>query len=66
MKRYGQVVRLKPEKRTEYLRHHGGVWPGVLKTIAGCNIRNYSMFEHGEVLFASPTAPCCADTQSHL
>jgi L-rhamnose mutarotase len=52
MKRYGQVVRLKPEKRDEYLRYHGAVWPGVLKTIAECNIRNYSIFEHGELLFA--------------
>ena len=51
MKRYGQVVRLKPEKRNEYLRYHGAVWPGVLKTIAECNIRNYSIFEHGELLF---------------
>ena len=51
MKRYGQVVRLKPEKRDEYVRHHGAVWPGVLKTIAECNIRNYSIFEHGELLF---------------
>ena len=51
MKRYGQVVRLKPERRDEYLRYHGAVWPGVLKTIAECNIRNYSIFEHGELLF---------------
>ena len=36
MKRYGQVVRLKPEKRDEYVRCHGAVWPGVLKTIAEC------------------------------
>lgn len=28
MKRYGQVVRLKPERRDEYLRHHRAVWPG--------------------------------------
>ena len=52
MKRYGQVVRLKPERRDEYLRHHRAVWPGVLKTIAECNIRNYSIYEHGELLFA--------------
>jgi L-rhamnose mutarotase len=52
MKRYGQVVRLKPERRNEYLRHHRAVWPGVLRTIAECNIRNYSIYEHGELLFA--------------
>jgi L-rhamnose mutarotase len=52
MKRYGQVVRLKPESRDQYLKHHRAVWPGVLRTIAECNIRNYSIFEHGELLFA--------------
>jgi L-rhamnose mutarotase len=52
MKRYGQLVRLKPESRQEYLRHHRAVWPGVLKTIAECNIRNYSIFEYEDLLFA--------------
>ena len=52
MRRYGQVARLKPESRDEYLKHHRAVWPGVLRTIAECNIRNYSIFEHGELLFA--------------
>jgi L-rhamnose mutarotase len=52
MKRYGQVVRLKPESRDDYLRYHKTVWPGVLRTIAECNIRNCSIFEHGELLFA--------------
>jgi L-rhamnose mutarotase len=51
MKRYGQLVRLKPESRAEYLRHHQAAWPGVLRTIAECNIRNYSIFEYGELLF---------------
>jgi L-rhamnose mutarotase len=52
MKRYGQVVRLKPEWREEYLRHHSDPWPGVLASIADCNLRNYSIFEHGDLLFA--------------
>jgi L-rhamnose mutarotase len=52
MKRYGQLVRLKPESRQEYLRHHDAVWPGVLKTIGECNIRNYSIFEYKDLLFA--------------
>jgi L-rhamnose mutarotase len=51
MKRYGQVVRLKPESRQEYIRCHRAVWPTVLATIAECNIRNYSIFECGELLF---------------
>ncbi|HTZ59011.1 MAG TPA: L-rhamnose mutarotase [Acidobacteriaceae bacterium] len=52
MKRYGQAVRLKPEHREEYLAFHRAVWPGVLQTIAQSNIRNYSIYECGELLFA--------------
>ena len=52
MTRHCQVVRLKPESRDEYIRLHKAVWPGVLKTIAECNIRNYSIFDNGELLFA--------------
>jgi L-rhamnose mutarotase len=44
MKRYGMVLRLRPEKVEEYKRLHAAVWPDVLKMIAGCNIRNYSIF----------------------
>jgi len=51
MNRCGQVVRLKRESREEYIRRHRAVWPTVLATIAECNIRNYSIFECGELLF---------------
>ncbi len=44
MKRYGMVVALKPDKVAEYIRLHEAVWPGVVKTIKDCNIRNYSIF----------------------
>jgi len=44
MKRYGMVIGLKPEKIEEYKKLHAEVWPGVLKTIRECNIRNYSIF----------------------
>jgi L-rhamnose mutarotase len=52
LKRYGQIVRLKPDCRDEYVRHHKAPWPGVLAKIVECNLRNYSIFEHGELLFA--------------
>ena len=44
MKRYGQVIGLHADKIEEYNRLHAAVWPDVLKTIAACNIRNYSIF----------------------
>lgn len=44
MKRYGSVIGLNAEKEAEYRRLHAAVWPGVLKMIAACHIRNYSIF----------------------
>ncbi len=44
MKRYGWVIGLKEEKIEEYKKLHAAVWPGVLKKIKDCNIRNYSIY----------------------
>jgi L-rhamnose mutarotase len=52
MRRFGQTIRLKPEKTGEYLRHHAAVWPGVIKTIKQCHITNYSIFIKDHCLFA--------------
>lgn len=52
MQRFGQVIGIKPEHIAEYERLHADVWPGVLKMIAECNIRNYSIFRHQNTLFA--------------
>src|ERR1700761_3669057 len=52
MRRYCKVVRLRLEHRSEYLRIHEAVWPTVLATIERCNIRNYSIFLHNDLLIA--------------
>ena len=52
MKRYGSVIRLRPEKEKEYKKLHAAVWPSVLKTIHDCNIRNYSIFYREGWLFS--------------
>ncbi|MHC4461471.1 MAG: L-rhamnose mutarotase [Planctomycetota bacterium] len=44
VKRYGDVLGVKPEKLEEYKQLHANVWPGVLKMIKECNIRNYSIY----------------------
>ncbi|MEI8375666.1 MAG: L-rhamnose mutarotase [Planctomycetota bacterium] len=44
MKRYGSVIRIRPEKLDEYVQLHAAVWPGVLNKIHECNIRNYSIY----------------------
>ncbi len=52
MKRFGQMITLKPEGALEYIRHHAAVWPGVLAKIKECNISNYSIFCRDNTLFA--------------
>jgi L-rhamnose mutarotase len=49
--RYGMVIRLRPERQEEYLRLHAAVWPGVERTLLAANIRNFTIFRHGDLLF---------------
>jgi len=50
--RYGQVIRVRPEKFEEYKKYHAAVWPEVLDKIQQCNIRNYSIYHKDGFLFA--------------
>ena len=52
VRRFGQVIRVRPESIEAYERLHAATWPGVLAAIAAANIRNYSIFRFGEQLFA--------------
>lgn len=52
MKRFGQVIRVKPETFDEYVKYHADVWPDVLAMIRACNIRNYSIYHKDGYLFA--------------
>ncbi|MEU4449526.1 L-rhamnose mutarotase [Actinosynnema sp. NPDC050801] len=51
LQRYGMVTRLRPERREEYLRLHAAVWPSVERMLLDANIRNFSIFLHGDLLF---------------
>ena len=52
MKRFGSVVRLRPEKEAEYRRLHAEVWPQVLDRITRSNIRNFTIFLRDGLLFS--------------
>jgi L-rhamnose mutarotase len=52
VRRYGQLIGLKPEHYDEYVKAHADAWPGVLAKITECNIRNYSIFHKDGMLFA--------------
>lgn len=45
-----QLIRLRPEKREEYVALHAAVWPEVEATLSRFNIQNYSIFLHGDLL----------------
>jgi L-rhamnose mutarotase len=52
MKRFGQIIKVKPEHFDAYKKYHASVWPEVLQMITACNIRNYTIFHKDGMLFA--------------
>jgi len=51
-RRFGMVLRVKPERFEEYRRIHAAVWPGVIERISTSLIRNYSIFHKDGWLFS--------------
>ena len=52
MRRFGQVIGIKPERIEDYKKIHAEAWPEVLAMIRACNIRHYSIFLQDNLLFA--------------
>ncbi len=52
MKKFGQIIKLRPEHYETYKKAHAEVWPGVLARIHASNIRNYSIYHHNGLMFA--------------
>ncbi len=52
MKRYAQIIGIKPERLEVYKQLHLAVWPAVLNQIRESNIRNYSIYFYNNKLFA--------------
>lgn len=51
MRRFGQVLGLRPEKLDEYRRLHARIWPEIASAIRAAGIRNYSIYHHDGKLF---------------
>lgn len=51
MRRFGQMIKVKPEGKADYIKWHANPLPGVNEMIKACNIQNYSIYERGEYLF---------------
>jgi L-rhamnose mutarotase len=53
MKRYGFLMRVKPELKAEYKKAHDEIWPDMAKAIRDSGIRNYSIYHYPDgTLFA--------------
>ena len=52
MKRFGQVLRLKPGCLEVYKEYHANLWPEVRDTLHAHNIHNYSIYHHDGYLFS--------------
>jgi L-rhamnose mutarotase len=52
MKKFAQVIKIKPEGKEQYIAYHKNPFPGVNEMITECNLRNYSIFQRGDYLFA--------------
>lgn len=50
--RIAQIAKLKRDKREEYLALHRNPWPKVLDRLTKSNVKNYSIFLSGDLLFA--------------
>lgn len=52
VQRYASVLGIPRENQERYEQLHREVWPKVLEQIKKSNIRNYSIFRYGELLFS--------------
>jgi L-rhamnose mutarotase len=52
MERVGFTMRILPGQEAEYRRRHAAVWPEMLDALRAAGARDYSIFIHGDQLFA--------------
>ena len=52
VQRCAKVLGIPKENRERYEELHADVWPAVLEQIKRSNIRNYSIYRYGELLFS--------------
>lgn len=52
IRRFGSLIKVRPEYEERYIILHKHAFPGVLKQISACNIHSYSIFLHSGLLFS--------------
>lgn len=51
VRRFGQIIKVKPEGREQYIKYHANPLPEVNRMIKECHLRNYSIFIRGDLMF---------------
>ena len=51
VRRFGQMIKVKPEGKASYIAHHADPLPGVNEMIKECHLKNYSIYSRGDYLF---------------
>ena len=51
MKRFGEVIKVKPERFEEYKKLHDNIWPGIVEKIHKANMQNFTIFYRDGYLF---------------
>ncbi len=52
MRRFGQVIGVDVDRIDDYIRLHDHIWPEIAQALRDAAIANYSIFHHGDQLFA--------------
>lgn len=52
IRRFGEMIRVKPEGKQAYIDYHAHPLPGVNEMIKACHLKNYSIYSRGDYLFA--------------
>ena len=52
MKRFGQVIGIRPECIEDYKAHHAAIWPEIAQAILDAGITNYSIYLRDNTLFS--------------
>lgn len=51
MQRFGEVIKVKPEKYEEYRKLHDNIWPEIVSLLKEANIQNFTIFYRDQYLF---------------
>lgn len=51
MQRFGEVIKVRPEKYEEYCRLHDNIWPEIVELLKKANLQNFTIFYRDGYLF---------------